>query len=99
MDELPRGTKEYVKVRVTADIDLSSGTVEIGIGPPLDSPTWQSAVWVGAPLSTPDGYEHTIRTSLVWDTTSVQTGYWEIWGRVTDTPEIIVRRAGMLRVV
>ena len=99
MDELPQGTQEYVKIRVTADVDLSAGTVEIGLGPPLDAPAWQPAVWVGSPESTPDGYEHTMRTASVWDTSGVDTGFWEVWGRVTSTPEIIMRRAGMLRVV
>jgi hypothetical protein len=92
--EIPKGTKEFLAVIIDSPDDLTSGVVEIGVSADVDS---QPAVWLAA--TWPTLGTNVARTSAVWDTTSVALGHYQIWARVTDSPEILPRKYGTVRVV
>lgn len=92
-EEVSQGAQEFIVVQFDTEDDLTSATVEIGLSAdPVAQPTaWLPAGW-------PTLHVNTARTSAVWNTTAVDPGYYKIWARVTDTPEIIPRAYGVLRV-
>lgn len=94
-DEIPHGSKEFLVVVLDSDDDLTLASVEIGVTTdPVEQPaTWITSAWEPAPAA------NTARTTSVWDTTNVTPGYYAIWAKVTDSPEILPRRYGMVRVV
>jgi hypothetical protein len=98
--ELPQGTKEFLKVKVLSDEDMSTSVVKIGVNQIGDAVGWLAAVWIGSPVLGGDGrYSQYCRTSAAWDTMAVLSGYWHVSVRITDSPEDIIRPAGIMRVV
>jgi hypothetical protein len=92
--EWPHGTKEFVTVDVESIDDLTSSTVELGWTTDIDDPpmTWVMAGWPSAGINA-------ARTSAPWDTALVDAGHWFVWIRITDSPEIILRKAGSVKLV
>lgn len=81
---LVRGTKEYLDVTVSADIELD-GTVEFS----FDRTTWVAAAW--------QGDEATTRTArYLLDTEDMERSSYPVYVRFTDVPEIPILRAGTL---
>jgi hypothetical protein len=93
-DEIPHGSKEFITVVLDSPDDLTTSTVDIGLSTDeTDQPSsWLAATW-------PDTGVNVARTSQVWDTTSVTPGFYAVWARVNDSPEILPRRYGVVRVV
>lgn len=93
-DEIPQGSKEFVSVVLLSDDDLTTATVDIGlIQDSTDMPeNWLPGIW-------PTAAVNVARTASVWDTSLAEVGYWAVWARVTDSPEILPRRYGTVRVV
>lgn len=83
---IPATSVEYVKVPVTADVDLSGLPVEMAVITGGEDPAeddWQTAAW-------DNGYARLLVGPLIADTSYV------VWVRVTSTPEIPVMQAGSL---
>lgn len=93
-DEIPQGSKEFVSVILTSDDDLTTATVEIGLtADEIEQPDeWLDAVW-------PTAGENIARTAQPWDTASETPGFYAVWAKVTDSPEVLPRRYGVVRVV
>jgi len=94
-DEIPHGSKEFLTVVLDSTDDLTTSSVEIGVTvDPVGQPSsYMAAAWVPLPA------KNTARTASIWDTTNVALGFYAIWAKVTDSPEIIPRRYGTVRVV
>lgn len=93
-DEIPRGSIEFFTVEFDSPDDLTLGTVQIGLSPvPLVQPgSYQNAVWVA-------GAGNVARTSVPIDTSTLLTGYYRVWAKLTDSPEIVPRPYGTVRIV
>lgn len=92
--EIPKGSQLFLAVTIDSPDDLTSATVALGVSTDVDV---QPSVWMPGVWPTPG--QNLARTSSVWDTTSVTPGYYQIWARVTDSPEILPRTYGVVRVV
>lgn len=94
---IPQGSKEYVSATVTADVTLNAQTVEVAIrdGSQGAAFVWLPAQWVG-----PSGTTRQCRTTSPVDFTAVAypTTPYEVYVRVTDSPEIPIVHAGTLLV-
>lgn len=97
---------EYVKVPVSAEesgaaVDISADVVEMAFTlqdvAPL-SGDWEAAAWETDVTTTPDTY---LARCLVGPggTATLAAGVYDVHVRVTDTPEIVVRRAGNLEII
>ncbi len=102
--EIAAVSTEYVAVAVRHTeagdaVDLSSTTVEMAFVAGAGSPTtWYTASWDTDPSTTPPTYR--ARCLVGPDgTTELVAGTWVVWVRVTDSPEIAIRRTGQLRVI
>lgn len=94
MVEWPHGTKEYVTVDVESEEDLTSAAVELGWTDSVDAQpdSWVAGGWPAAGVNA-------ARTSSPWDTGLVDAGHWFVWIRITDSPEVVVRKAGSVKLV
>lgn len=91
-------TTEYLHIPVTGDVDLDAQVVAIAVIPvgqeePADD-EWHEAAWVGAVGTT--------RSARVLigpeEDLELANGTYTAWVKVTDTPEIPVRKSGLIRV-
>lgn len=93
---IPAVSIEYLHVPVTASVLLDAQTVELTVltGAPDETTSWIAATWTGDAATT-----RTARL-LIGPGTQVPlaTGTWQVWVRVTDTPEVPVRSAGTLKI-
>jgi hypothetical protein len=97
---------EYVKVPVSAEesgaaVDITADVVEMAF--PLQdvapvSGDWETAAWETDATTTPDTY---LARCLVGPggAATLVVGTYDVYVRVTDTPEVVVRRAGNLKIV
>lgn len=93
-DEVPRGSLEYVSVVLLSDDDLTTGGVQIGLSTvDGDLPT----TWLPAGWPTPGVNE--ARTTDPVDTGTLAPGFYVVWARVVDSPEVLPRPYGMIRIV
>ena len=84
-----RGTTEYISAQITGDTTLNTQTVEMS----FDRTTWLTAEWVGTA-----GTTRTCR--ILASATNLPTdANFDVWVRITDTPEIPVLRAGHVQIV
>lgn len=84
-----RETTEYVRVDWVSDETLESQVVEISVTLAGARPTaWQAGVWEGAPAT-----ERTARTDMP---VVLGAGRYDVYSRLTDSPEIPVLRAYVL---
>lgn len=86
-------SKEYLHGSMTATVTLDEQDIDVALVPAADLPdgttTWTPAEWEGVA-----GLSRTWRV-LVGPTTTVGVvapGTYHVWSRVTDDPEIPVRR-------
>lgn len=93
-DEIPQGSKEYLSVVFDSPDDLTSGTVVLGLS---SDPSIQPASWL--PAGWPTSGVNEAQSSDVFDFGTVDRGFYQVWARITDTPEIIPRPYGTVRVV
>ena len=101
-----RGTIEYLKADVTdheaeAVEDASlDGTIAFSID---EGQTWLDAEWVGDVFlkATDDGLRATrvARTQQPVDTTALTEPRYDVWVKLTDSPETPIMRAGTLRLI
>lgn len=92
---------EYLRVRVSAEeagvaVNPTGDTVEMafpatGIAPV--SGDWKSASWET------DGAAHYARCLVGPTAVVLAAGLYDVWVRVTDSPEIVVRKTGQLKIV
>ena len=98
-------SKEYVRVRVVAEasgvaVNPTADVVEMafisGDTEPT-SPDWKSASWETDATTDPDTY---YARCLVGPggTVTLADGLYQVWVRVTDSPEIPVKKSGQLQV-
>lgn len=92
-------SKEYVLVPVSArenglPIDPTSSTVEMAFAPAdVDPEEWNAASWETA------GSKHYARCLVGPGEVELSKGFFNVWVRVTDNPEMPVLLAGGLRVI
>lgn len=85
-----RGSTEYLKVELTADVTLDTQAVDFSLD---GETTWLTAEAVGSPGTTRT-YRHLLLPEEQPDGFSV-----EVLVRITDAPEIPIIRAGTLTIV
>jgi hypothetical protein len=94
-------SKEYLKVAVNAVkngavYDPTGDTVEFAFtsGDELGSPTWYAASWESM------GGQHYARCLIGpgGGVVALAIGFWWVWVRVTDSPEIPIKQAGVIEV-
>jgi hypothetical protein len=105
MLSIPATSREYVQVPVRAlsaglPVDLSADTVEMAFLTSSAAPTsgdWRAASWDVDSTGSPARYR---AQCLVGPggTAELAAGVYNVWVRVTDNPEVPVRRAGQLRI-
>lgn len=93
-DEIPQGSKEYMSVVLESDSDLTLATVELGLS---DETNVQPASWL--PGTWPDPGTNIARTVAPVDTANLALGFYKVWVRITDSPEILPRSYGTVRIV
>lgn len=96
---------EYVLVPVSLKesgllIDPTSDTVSLaftaeGVAPVTGD--WQTGTWETDATTTPDTYSARCLVGPNGDVT-LAVGVYDVWVRVTDSPEVPVRKAGNLRI-
>lgn len=87
---------EYLHVAVTDEINASDPTadpvsfafVEVGEEPS----SWVTGSW------DPDSSDYFARVLIGPDGESLEVGTYDVWIRMTDTPEVVIRKVGRLTV-
>lgn len=102
--ELSSLSTEYVRVPVAAEdqgvpVNPTGATVEMafpaeGVDPVTDD--WQAAAWETVATTTPDTY--LARVLVGTGDLNLAAGNYDVWVRVTSSPETVVHRAGWLRI-
>ncbi|HOY80523.1 MAG TPA: hypothetical protein PLB92_00150 [Rhodoglobus sp.] len=86
---------EYVRVKLTADVELNSQTVELAIlssqAAEPDDGDWHAATWL-----TPEGKSRTAGVLVGTGGLVLPNGEYWVWFRLTDNPEKPAKRAGQL---
>jgi hypothetical protein len=90
----PRGTVEYVKATVTADVALTM-TVQIALTNSGSTHTWLPAEWTGS-----SGTMRTARTSsaVTFDVATYPKSTYQVYVKLTDAPEAPIIRAGQITI-
>lgn len=93
-DEYASGAVEYVKAQWDSPDDLTVGAVVMAFLEPGVSPeeaVWESAEWV-------DEVGVDNRSRILLDTMLYELGFYVVWGKLVDSPEIVIRPFGMIRI-
>jgi hypothetical protein len=91
---IPRGSDEILLCPVTADVELDAQSVAIAVGRASDNTyTWLAAEWTGTAGTT--------RTAATSDPVELTAAAYplrnyEVYVKVTDTPEVPIIHAGTL---
>lgn len=97
MTSQPSVTLEYVRVRITADVELNTQPVFLAFltDPDAEPVTgdFQAATWLGAP-----GLSRLAGVNVGPDGLVLAEGDYQVWWKVIDNPEKPVRRAGSLTI-
>lgn len=98
-DEIPQGSIEFLAVILESPDDLTLGTVELGLSSDaVDQPTaWLPGTWPTPGPSATGEYE--ARTVSTVNTGALAKGHYKVWAKLTDSPEILPRPYGIVRVV
>lgn len=91
--EIPQGSVEYLYADVTCDRILDEQPVALAIATVItsvDADEWEEAEWVGDP-------DNARSARLLLDG-SLPAGKYQVFVRITDTPEVPIVKAGTLRV-
>lgn len=94
---------EYVQVPVRATdngvvVDLGSATVEMAFTRGDAPATWYESGVDADTSSTPTTYRVQCLIGPSGEV-ALGVGLWQVWVRITDSPEIVVKQAGSLKVV
>lgn len=94
---IPSISVEYARVSITADVTLTSQTVELAFlssstAEPADA-DWETATWLGDAGTTRTAGVLVGPGALV-----LAEAVWYVWWRVTDSPEVPARRAGRIQI-
>lgn len=91
---IPRGSIEYVKTPVTADVSLTM-TVAISIRANGAAHTWLAAEWTGTA-----GTTRTARTTteVTFSTANYPLNTYTVYVKLTDTPEAPIIEAGKITI-
>lgn len=81
---------EYLYVDVSTDVTLDVQPVAVGIGTTVEDVTWHDATW--------QGEAGTDRSARILLDGTLEPGVYRVFVRITDSPEIPVVKAGVLRV-
>jgi hypothetical protein len=96
---------EYVRVPIAArsagaDVDPTGDTVVMafltGVGPPV-SGDWKTASWDTDSTTTPPTYRAQCLVGPAGAVTLTAAVY-SVWVKVTDSPEVPVKRAGQIKI-
>ena len=94
---IPSISTEYARVKLTADVTLNTQTVELAF---LTSSTaepasgdWHTATWLGTADTTRYAGVLVGPNGLV-----LAEGVYQVWWRITDTPEVPARNAGRITI-
>lgn len=107
MLSVSRASTEYIRVpmaseRAGAPYDPTGDTVVMaflaGAGPP-ESGDWKTASWDTDATTYPPTYLAQCLIGPTGGTVTLTAGIWTVWVRVTDSPEIPVKRAGQIKIV
>lgn len=88
--EIVEGSVEYLYGDVTADRPLVSQPVAMAVNQGVEGATWVVATWVGDV-----GLSRSCRILL--DGT-LAAGKYQVFVKITDTPEVPITKAGVLKV-
>ena len=90
MIEIAAESTMFLPFTVDSPDDLSTGTVEVGYAIPDGTrpAVWHAAVWDG-----------TAAFKCLYTSGTLTPGTYETWARITDSPEIILTPAGLIRVI
>jgi hypothetical protein len=89
-DVINRGTTDFLDVIVRADVDLGAQTVAVS----FDRTTWLPATWIGD-VGITRSCRVLIDASNIPDDRNAAT----VFVRVTDTPEVPVISAGLVKIL
>ena len=104
---ISRASTEYVRVPVGAEssgaaVNPTADTVTMaflaGAGPP-ESGDWKTASWDTDATTYPPTYLAQCLIGPSGGTVTLTAGVWSVWVKVTDSPEVLVRRAGQIKIV
>lgn len=99
-----KASTEYIRVpmsseRAGAPYDPTGDTVQMaflaGAGPPADA-DWKTASWDTDATTYPATYWAQCLIGPAGGTVTLTAGVWSVWVKVTDSPEVPVRRAGQI---
>lgn len=104
--EISTASLEYVRVPVSATasgaaVNPTSGTVQMAFIDGTSAPAsgdWKTASWETDSGTEPDTYYARCLVGTGGAVTLTAATY-SVWVKVTDSPEVPVRRAGLLRVI
>lgn len=103
---ISRNSTEYVRVPVAARssgaaVDPTADTVTMaflaGAGPP-ESGDWKTASWDTDASTYPPTYRAQCLIGPTGGTVTLTAGVWSVWVKVTDSPEVPVKRAGQIKI-
>lgn len=95
---------EYVQVIVSAKesgaaVNVSTATVTMGFSATSAVPTWRTASWDTDATTDPDTYRAQCLVGPDGGVETLTAGLYNVWVKVVDSPETVIRKAGQLRVV
>jgi hypothetical protein len=97
---------EYIRVPVASErsgapYDPTGDTVVMaflaGAGPP-ESGDWKTASWDTDVTTYPPTYLAQCLIGPSGGTVTLTAGVWSVWVKITDSPEVPVRRAGQIKI-
>ena len=97
MTSIPSISVEYARVRLTADVELTSQTVELAFLASYSTEP-SGGDWVAATWLTAAGTTRTAGVLVGPGQHVLAEGRWYVWYRLTDTPEVPARRAGQISI-
>jgi len=100
--EMPRGSVDFVGATVTEvnGLDLNQATIKMAVTASGSDHTWLAAQWDGAQWTDEDGTHRKVRTSSpVTFAVDATTSSYTIYVQLTDSPEVPILRAGVIKMI
>lgn len=102
--EIAAASVEYVRVPISATssgaaVDPTGDTVQMAFLATSTAPAsgdWKTASWETDASTTPDTY---YARCLVGSAVTLTAGTYTVWVKVADSPETVMKRCGLLRVI
>lgn len=100
--EYPSITQEYARVKLVANAALGTQTVELAFMADYDTKPgdsdWHAATWLEVDQTGPPSWSQHVGVMIGPSNLVLALGTWEMWFRLTDTPERPARRAGRITI-